>query len=113
MDRNMSQYLPSKPMNFERFVRTNNALNDAAWCSKKVECARRMSPSSRIAGLTSREEYSILSFSAVDLVDWLFAAGGSMVKSIDYINASERAHSCAWKRILPPESTNLPLARAV
>ncbi len=57
---------------------------DEAWCNRKVACARRRSPSSSIAGFTSREEYSVVSCSSVDpLLVATFFVPGKIVRLID------------------------------
>jgi hypothetical protein len=73
------------PINFDRLVLTKSALIEDAWCRRKVEWACKRSPRSSIGGLTSREEYSVVSFSsaALALVAGVFTVLGRIVKLID------------------------------
>ncbi len=58
---------------------------EEAWCRRNVECALNRSPRSKIAGLTSRDEYSVTSWcsAARILPAGAFGALGSIVRLID------------------------------
>jgi hypothetical protein len=90
VDRNVSQYRLSIPTNFDLLVRTKSALIEEAWWRRKIECARRRSPRSRIAGFTSRDEYSTDSrcSTAFPLLAKGFVLPGRIVKLMDWESVS-------------------------